>query len=192
MSASPSKPALRPYDGASLERAALHYAGRYATTRAKLAAYLRRKLQERGWAGDSEAPVDSLVERFAERGYVNDALFAQGRTQSLLRRGYGSRRIEADLRAAGIGDDVARTLRDDIGEAAERSALAFARRRKIGPFAQKPLNPEDNHRDDHRRALAAMVRAGHDVDVARRILGSAAVGQDMAWDDIPGDARWRG
>ena len=33
-----------------LEQAALFYAGRYATTRAKLAAYLVRKLRERCWA----------------------------------------------------------------------------------------------------------------------------------------------
>jgi len=36
-----------PLDAEGLERLGLFYAGRYATTRAKLADYLRRKLRER-------------------------------------------------------------------------------------------------------------------------------------------------
>jgi hypothetical protein len=32
----------------------LGYAGRYATTRARLAAYLERKLRERGWSGPAD------------------------------------------------------------------------------------------------------------------------------------------
>ncbi|HEU0135589.1 MAG TPA: RecX family transcriptional regulator, partial [Allosphingosinicella sp.] len=63
------RPAL---DGDGLERLGLFYAGRYATTRAKLAAYLRRKLKERGWSGEGEPPVERLVERFASLGYVDD------------------------------------------------------------------------------------------------------------------------
>ena len=40
----PNRP-LKGLDPAALERLALHYAGRYATTRAKLAAYLARKIE---------------------------------------------------------------------------------------------------------------------------------------------------
>ena len=50
-----------PLDAEALEQAALSYAGRYATTRAKLAAYLARKLRERGWNGAGEPPVGRLV-----------------------------------------------------------------------------------------------------------------------------------
>ena len=187
MAGSASKPGGRPYDPQTLERAALHYVGRYATTRAKLAAYLKRKLRERGWAGETAPQIDSLIKRFSDRGYVNDAVFAQARTESLLRRGYGSHRIEANLRAAGIDAATADGLRGDIAEAAERSAMAFAKRRKIGPFAGKRLNPEEN-----RRAFAAMLRAGHGFEVARRILGQSAAGdnaeEDIAWDDFSGNA----
>jgi regulatory protein len=181
MSASSSKSTPKPYDAGGLERLALRYVERFATTRAKLTAYLHRKLRERGWEGDGPAPVDSLVERFAERGYVNDAHFAEAKTASLLRRGYGARRIAASLRAAGIDDAVTRGLQSGIKDGAERSALAFARRRKIGPFAHKPLNPDEN-----RKALAAMLRAGHDIAIARRILACADGGEDYYADDIPG------
>lgn len=179
MRGSSSKSAPTPYDASSLERSALQYVERYATTRAKLAAYLRRKLRERGWAGDAPAPIDSIVQRFAEIGYVNDAEFARAKTDSLLRRGYGGNRIAASLRAAGIEEHLTQALREDIGEAAERSALAFARRRKIGPFAAKPPNPVEG-----RRAFAAMLRAGHDFETARRILASGRGADDVIDDDI--------
>lgn len=155
-----------PYDAATLERAALDYAARYATTRAKLTAYLRRKLRERGWAGEGAAPVEPLVQRFSERGYIDDRAFASARTDSLLRRGYGARRIGAALRAAGIAEDVAGELRDRIGEAAEDAAIRYARRKRIGPFAGRTADPAEK-----RRWIAAMARAGHPMDVVLRVLG---------------------
>ena len=50
MSRDPRRP-LPPLDQPALERAALRYVERYATTRAKLVAYLTRKLRERGADG---------------------------------------------------------------------------------------------------------------------------------------------
>jgi regulatory protein len=182
MSGSPPKSAPKPYDADSLERSALHYVERYATTCAKLAAYLRRKLRERGWTGEAPADIDSLVQRFSDRGYVNDAEFARAKTDSLLRRGYGGNRIAASLRAAGIEEKLTQALREDIGNAAERSALVFARRRKIGPFASKPPNSAES-----RRAFAAMLRAGHDFDITRRILASGSLAEDFTDADIFGD-----
>ena len=40
---------------------ALSYAGRYATTQAKLKHYLKRKLRTRGWAGEDEPAVDDAA-----------------------------------------------------------------------------------------------------------------------------------
>ena len=96
------KRVVPPLDRDGLERLAVSYAGRYAVTRAKLKAYLARKLRERGWIGEREPPVDGLVERFARLGYVDDAAFATARAQSLSRRGYGARRVETALKVAGI------------------------------------------------------------------------------------------
>jgi regulatory protein len=160
-----TKPSSKPYTASSLEQAALRYAARYATTRAKLNAYLQRKLAERGWSGDEPADVESLVERFSQRGYVNDVAYAETKAASLLRRGYGGRRIEASLRAAGIDRDTADMLRGTLEQSAETAALAYARRRKLGPFSQKP---QISH--EIRKSLAAMMRAGHGLDVCLKIL----------------------
>ncbi len=162
-----SRRAPPPYDSATLERAALDYAARYATTRAKLTAYLRRKLRERGWDGDGAPPVEALVARFAERGYVDDRGFAAARTDALLRRGYGGRRIDSALRAAGIDADVAGAMTERIDGEAEAAAMRYARRKRIGPYAAPETTVDRAMRS---RWVAAMARAGHAMDVALRVL----------------------
>ena len=152
-----------PLDEAGLEQAALFYAGRYATSRARLRAYLARKLRERGWNGAGEPPVARLVERMAALGYVDDRAFASARATALSRRGYGARRIDVALRGAGIGDEDAADAREIAAAAAWDSALRFAQRRRIGPFAES-----ETDRPGREKALAAMLRAGHSVQIARR------------------------
>lgn len=153
-----------PYDGQGLEQAALSYAGRYATTRARLAAYLERKLRERGWAGAGEPPVAALVERMASLGYVDDRAFARARAASLGRRGYGERRVRAALREAGIAEEDGAQAREAARRDAWEAALRFARRRALGPFAAQ--EPDRRGRE---KALAALLRAGHGGGVARRL-----------------------
>jgi len=152
--------ATRPLDQEALQRLALHYVGRYATTCGKLATYLRRKIGERGWSGESGPDVDAVVMRCADAGYVDDAGFAEARSATLTRRGYGSRRIGQALAGAGIARDLAaQFVHDD--ETAFAAAEAFARRRRIGPFAPSP--PDDAAR---RKGFAAMMRAGHSPQLA--------------------------
>jgi regulatory protein len=155
-------------DAEALERLGLSYAGRYATTRAKLEAYLRRKLRERGWADRGEPPVERLVGRFAELGYVDDSAFASARAGALLRRGYGSRRVAEALSAAGVAEDDAAGAREEAERQSLVAALRFAERRRLGPYAEAPLD-----RERREKAIAAMLRAGHPLDVVRRVLAAA-------------------
>ena len=156
-----------PLDARGLEQAALFYAGRYATTRAKLAAYLVRKLRERGWADATPPPVDTLVERMAALGYVDDKAFASARAGALTRRGYGVRRVSAALRAAGIGEEDSAEAREVAEDGAFDAALRFAERRKIGPFAVVEAD-----RPAREKAVAAMLRAGHPSAIVRRIVAA--------------------
>ena len=155
----------QPLEPQGLERLALFYAGRYAVTRAKLRAYLVRKLRERGWEGEGEPQVEPLVERFAQLGYVDDRGFASARAEALGRRGFGARRVSQALRAAGIEEQDGAAALERAKEEAWSSALRFAERRRIGPFA-----PEQADRPQREKALAAMLRAGHPVDLARRLI----------------------
>jgi regulatory protein len=160
------KARVRPIaDGAALEALALRYVGRYATTRAKLRAYLRRKIDERGWGGEGAAPVEDVVARCATLGYVDDAAFATARGAALARRGYGAARVGLALRAAGVEEEDAAPVREAAVEEGWEAALRFARRKRIGPFADAPATP-----DQRRRHFAAMLRAGHAMDVVRKII----------------------
>lgn len=162
----PPKP-RPPLDGESLEQLALAYVGRYATTRAKLRRYLARKLRERGWQGEGEPAVDRLAEKCAELGYIDDRAFAESRAASLSRRGYGARRLDQALFEAGIEEDDAHDARTLASEQAWDAALTFARKRRIGPFAE-------TLQDDRSRgkAFAAMMRAGHAYDHVARLVGA--------------------
>jgi len=154
----------KPLDLAALNGLALSYLGKYATTRHKLRTYLARKVMERGWEGENEAPLDAIVERCAELGYVDDAGFAEARGAALMRRGYGEQRVAAALRGAGIDSETAAPVREMAQENAIDAALAFARRKRIGPFGGESIDP-----DQRRRHLAQMLRAGHSPDIARRV-----------------------
>ena len=156
--------APKPLDLTALNGLALAYLGKYATTRHKLRTYLARKVMERGWEGEEAPPLDAIVERCAELGYVDDAGFAKSRGTALMRRGYGEQRVAAALRGAGIDAETAAPVREMAQENALDAALAFARRKRIGPFASESIDP-----DQRRRHLAQMLRAGHSPDIARRI-----------------------
>ena len=125
----------RPLDDEGLERLALFYVGRYATTRAKLRLYLKRKIVERNWIGERPPEVSTLVERLAGLGYVDDSAFAAARSAALQRRGFGERRVAQALAAAGIEAGEADAVREQARSGALATALRFAERRRIGPFA---------------------------------------------------------
>ena len=93
-----------PLDEEALRELALRYVGRFATSRAKLLAYLGRKIRERGWTGRAPADPQVLVDRLSELRYVDDASYAVMKSGALSRRGYGPRRVAEALRADGIAE----------------------------------------------------------------------------------------
>jgi regulatory protein len=155
-----------PLNEAKLQELALSYAGRFATTRAKLRSYLARKIRERGWSGDREADLDALADRFAERGYVDDAAYALSKAQGLTARGYGQKRVAEKLRVAGVEESDSQAARDHARNEQLSAALRFAERRRLGPFAREKVA----ERSERGKAIAAMVRAGHSFGLARAIV----------------------
>lgn len=156
-------------DRAALDALALTYVGRFATSRAKLIAYLARKLRERGWApeDDASAAVEAIADRMVALRYVDDEAYAVMKTGAMQRRGLGNRRITQALRHDGIAQDISDEMAPDpmaCWEAAER----FAKRKRIGPFAA-----EQAERPIREKHLAAFLRAGHDLQTARQWVNAA-------------------
>jgi regulatory protein len=107
------RPPPKPLDAAALERLALRYVERFATTRGRLADYLKRKIREIGWDGAPADPAE-LAQRMADLGYIDDRAFAEQRAAAMQRRGLGARRVAGAFREAGI----------DEGDAASVSPIA--------------------------------------------------------------------
>jgi regulatory protein len=170
-----------PIDRALLERWALAYLERYASTAENLRQVLRRRVRRRaGAAGatDGEAAhaagalIDALVVRYRATGLIDDAAFAAGRARSGLARGRSLRRITAGLAAKGVGaEDAAAAvaaLRQDGADPDLAAACAFARRRRLGPFRRDATGAADRQRE-----LAAFARAGFERRAAEAVLACA-------------------
>lgn len=150
-----------------LQRLALRYVERYATTRYKLTSYLQRKLREREWE-DAEPPaIAELVERFAELGYIDDVLFAKNRASALVSRGYGPRRVAQNLYQAGIEEQDSQEAMAISDEQKWQAADKFARKRKIGPYATQLQSAENCQKQ-----LQAFIRAGHDYEIGLRYVSA--------------------
>lgn len=164
---------------------ALAYVARFSTTAAKVEGYLARKVRERGVAEDAEGrtrdlDVTGLVARLVELGYVDDEAYARSRSRDLTGRGYGKRRVEQALWAAGIEEQTRADNAPDEA-ASRRAALLLAKKRGFGPFARglrdKDETPEAA-RKRREKQVAAMLRAGHLYEHIQFIL-EAATPQDI-------------
>jgi regulatory protein len=171
-----------PPDAAALHEAALNYLARYASTEAGLRRVLERRVDR--WAriassagaerdivatqaAAARSVVRDVVARLVAAAAVNDVMFAQSRSRSLLRAGRSRRAVVAHLAAKGVDSDAARAAISDDSETELAAALVLARRRRIGPFRRSgQLEPSERQRE-----LAILARAGFPQDVATRALG---------------------
>jgi regulatory protein len=158
---------------ALLERWALGYLERFASSAENLRRVLRRRVRRR--VSDDEtaqraaALIDDLVERYRRSGLLDDAAYAAARARGRLARGEPLRRIAAGLTAKGIAAEeraaALESLRETDPDPDLAAACAFARRRRLGPFRRGP--------GDRARELAAFARAGFARREAEAVLGCA-------------------
>lgn len=160
-----------------LDKAALAYLERYASSAEHLRRVLMRRVDRSARAHGTDraagiAHVDALIERYRQAGLLDDARFAEGRIASLRRQGASARKIKAALKIKGVdGAIVDRALGDHAtragraGDAADlAAALVLARRRRLGPYRMT------NRAENRERDLAALGRSGFSYEVARRVI----------------------
>jgi regulatory protein len=158
----------REIDAELLERWALGYLGRYASS----AENLRRVLIRRARRHAPEAAVQArvlieiILARYRESGMLDDAAYAVARVESLHRRGDSLKAIRARLAAKGVSADVAveavSGLREKAPDPDLAAACAFARRRRLGPFRRGAANRQ--------RELGVFARAGFSRRIAEAVL----------------------
>lgn len=156
-----------------LERWALHYLGRYASSAENLRRVLTRRVRRRAPEAvpDAAALIEELVVRYRELGLLDDAAYAEARVHSLHRRGESVRAMRARLAAKGVPAanvaDAVSGLRAAAADPDLAAACVFARRRRLGPFRRAAA--------DHARELGAFARAGFSRRVAEAVLACANV-----------------
>lgn len=181
----PARPAGHAPTEARLREVALAHLARFAATEVALRRVLERRVDR--WARAAEAegqprePVAAAAGRaraaaaevarsMVSAGAVDDAAFAESRARRLARAGRSRRAIAAHLSAKGVDAETAAAAIPEDPEVELAAALAYCRRRRIGPFARAEADPEAR-----RKALAALARGGFAQPVARRALDMDAV-----------------
>ncbi|MCK5275130.1 MAG: RecX family transcriptional regulator [Alphaproteobacteria bacterium] len=164
-----------------LENVALWYLQRFAASADSLRRVLMRRVEKSARAHDTDrdegaAFVEDIIARFRASSLLDDRVYAEGRTLSLHRRGISTRGIRARLAAKGVGaDDIDAALamlRDQTADPDLAAAIAYARRRRIGPYRTRGDREEMRERD-----LAALARQGFGYDIARRVIEALDIGE---------------
>ena len=112
--------------------------------------------------------IDSIIQRFQEWGYLDDKAYAEMRVGSLFRRGTSRRGIRYQLSMKGVPEDTIDAALESVFknelDPDRRAAIAYARRRRIGPWRK------DNREPFRDRDLAALGRQGFAYGIARWIV----------------------
>lgn len=158
-----------------LRNAALHYLERFASSEDNLRRVLMRKVRRSAHhhgtdTAEGEAAVEDIIRRFRETGLLDDTQYAEARARSLRDRGQSARSIRFKLIEKGIAAAEAEQAIGAIDGAdssgAEReAAVRYARKRRLGPFADPARRAERREKD-----LAAMARAGFSFDTAQEVV----------------------
>jgi regulatory protein len=164
---------------AYLQRAALAYLERHASSSENLRRVLRRKLARRLRGseetlddGSLSRLVDEVVARCVRGKLVDDALYALGKVGSLRAKGGSARSIAARLAGKGVERATIATALAEDGDPAETEWLAAharARRRRLGPYRMV------DRAAFRERDMAALMRAGFSFDVVRRVIDGDAL-----------------
>lgn len=174
------RPVPRKITPTRLENIALHHLDRFASSANNLRRVLNRRAQKSalhhedtdleecaGW-------IDNLIVRYLECGLLDDTAYARAQAISHNRRGKSLRAIRALLGQKGVTppdiDIALEGLKEDHGDADLAAAIAYARRRRIGPYRPQYVDDKGLQKE-----LAALARSGFSYGIAKRIVMAQTV-----------------
>ncbi|KAF0118501.1 MAG: hypothetical protein FD149_640 [Rhodospirillaceae bacterium] len=176
-------------DGAWLEQVALRYLARFEASHERVRRLLRTKLKRRRAAGQINeaefeagcAAVEGVLARLAAVQLLDDDRFARVRVQSLHRKGRSLCAIRKALHEGGIAPEAVTAALTDAFAKEDippdvRAAAIYCRRRRLGPF-----RPCAQRQALRLRDLAALVRAGFGIPVARQVIDAATTDEVDTW-----------
>lgn len=160
-----------------VRQAALGYLERYATSAGHLTRLLLVKVgRSARFHGtepeDGRLLVERVVAKLVATGLLDDRAYAAAMTRTWRRRGASAKAVRAKLAAKGVAAELAEealaALREEEGDSDLAAAVAYVRRRRLGPFRSVERRAASQDRD-----LAALARAGFSYDLARKVIEAA-------------------
>ena len=125
--------------------------------RARSEAEVRERLGRYGYV---EETVEGVILRLEELGYLDDEEFARLKAREKARK-YGPRRVSAELRQSGVGEDLARGVVEE--EFAGRSEVGEARSAAARRYNGRGSDAEA------RRVYGFRVRRGYSAEVCAQV-----------------------
>lgn len=170
----PKKP--RRITASYLHNAGLYYLERFSSSANNFKRVMKRKIDTSAQfyeenPSDYYKLLDELIEKMIRLGLLNDEVYARARVTSLRRKGGSRRKIVLNLQEKGINADQTLEQLDALDsahyspfEAELQAALAHIKRRRIGPYRNRP-DERSSEKD-----LASLARSGYSYDIAHKAL----------------------
>jgi regulatory protein len=155
--------------GWQAREAALHL----LAVRPRAAVELGRRLRMKGYEPEV---TDEVIERLRELGMIDDAAFAGTLVRDRVRlRPSGARRLQSELRAKGVDEEVAReAIRDTLeGEGTDERELAL---RAAEKWRTRPGEERDRAR---RRLHGFLARRGFAAETIREVIEEVLPGGEL-------------
>ena len=178
---SPNERAPEVLDRKSLEAKALAYLDRFDASANRLQRILADFVKRRTRALDVDpapfmAIVVEMLDRYQKNGLVDDRRYGTTMARGLVERGVSRQAIRAKLHARGIPASVIDEVVYELGannQSEVSAARALVKERKLGNY-----RPESERRENYRRDLGILARAGFDFETAKRALAAEAATDD--------------
>ncbi|WP_208985681.1 regulatory protein RecX [Pseudovibrio sp. Ad26] len=130
---------------------------------------LKRKIDKRAREADEDPHefyelIEPVVTFCRDHKFVDDLQFAQSKIRSATVKGKSKSRIKLELNSKGVSGEDIQTAFEDENHDDQRAAIAYAKRRRLGPWRTKP---KEERRD---KELGSLIRSGFPYSLAQKII----------------------
>lgn len=154
-----------------LKNIALYYLKRFDSSVDNLRQVLKRRVFDYAYHNPewnkTEAYdwIEQILADFERYGYLDDNRYAEIKVKNYVAAGKSARYITGKLKQKGITESVVEELLEEQEYQPFETALALAKKKKIGPYREAEKRAEFKQKD-----LGTLLRAGFDYDTVLQVL----------------------
>ena len=157
----------------SLKDLAYSYIEKYSPSKQQLKVYLMKKTLTKFKTTKSKKEISELIQIIVQglekNRLLNDELYSDSKSRSLLRRGYSLNKINQSLKFKGIDQRFIKQsidkIKNDEIEPDFVSAIKLCKRRRIGA-----IRPGANRELFYKKDMGILARGGFNFELSKRVL----------------------